>query len=171
MGLPPLVAPFIGNLPSIGFANQQRRKQRLVIMFSPNGIVPNTFWPDAAGSLADVTLKASLSPLESLKSRVLTLHGVCDRVRGDGDAHMRGMGCLLTGVELYPGNVQGGSDTPGGWARGLSIDQEIKNHLQSDPATRTRFGSLEFGVMVPNRADTWTRMVYAGAQSAHRADR
>src|SRR5690606_12997049 len=28
--------------------------------------------------------------------------------------------------------------------------------------TRTRFGSLEFGVMVPDRADTWTRMVYAG---------
>src|SRR5262249_22526118 len=41
-------------------------------------------------------------------------------------------------------------------------DQEIKNHLQSNPATRTRFGSLEFGVLVPNRADTWTRMVYAG---------
>src|SRR3712207_7868357 len=24
------------------------------------------------------------------------------------------------------------------------------------------FGSLEFGVLVPERADTWTRMVYAG---------
>jgi len=30
------------------------------------------------------------------------------------------------------------------------IDQEIKNSLQSDPATRTRFGSLEFGVLVPD---------------------
>ena len=30
------------------------------------------------------------------------------------------------------------------------------------PQTRTRFGSLEFGVLVPDRADTWTRMVYAG---------
>ncbi|HEV3164205.1 MAG TPA: DUF1552 domain-containing protein [Isosphaeraceae bacterium] len=76
---------------------------------------------------------------------------------------MRGIGCLLTGVELYPGNIQGGSDTPAGWASGISIDQEIKNHLQSNPATRTRFGSLEFGVLVPERADTWTRMVYAGA--------
>ena len=35
--------------------------------------------------------------------------------------------------------------------------------MQADDATRTRFGSLEFGVMVPDRADTWTRMVYAGA--------
>src|SRR5260370_19577594 len=76
---------------------------------------------------------------------------------------MRGMGCLLTGVELFPGNIQGGSDTPAGWAKGISIDQEIKNFLQKDAATRTRFGSLEFGVMVPDRADTWTRMVYAGA--------
>lgn len=163
IGIAAAATPFIGNLPSMAFANQQRRKQRLVIMFSPDGVVPNTFWPDAEGNLADMTLKASLSPLESLKSRMLTLHGVCDRVRGDGDAHMRGMGCLLTGVELFPGNVQGGSDTPAGWARGISIDQEIKNHLQHDAATRTRFGSLEFGVMVPNRADTWTRMVYAGA--------
>lgn len=163
LGIAAAAVPFICNLPSIGFANQQRRKQRLVIMFSPDGVVPNTFWPDAEGNLADMTLKESLSPLTPYKDRMLTLHGVCDRVRGDGDAHMRGIGCLLTGVELFPGNVQGGSDTPAGWARGISIDQEIKTFLQRDAATRTRFGSLEFGVMVPNRADTWTRMVYAGA--------
>ncbi|HYT93953.1 MAG TPA: DUF1552 domain-containing protein, partial [Gemmataceae bacterium] len=87
LGIAAAVVPFIGNLPSIGFANQQRRKQRLVVMFSPDGVVPNTFWPDAEGSLAGVTLKPSLSPLEPFKSRMLTLHGVCDRVRGDGDAH------------------------------------------------------------------------------------
>ena len=164
LGLGAAATAFIGNLPSIGFANQQRRKQRLVIMFSPDGVVPNAFWPDNEGDLAFMPFKESLSPLEPFKSRTLTLHGVCDRVRGDGDAHMRGMGCLLTGVELYPGNVQGGSDTPAGWARGISIDQEIKTSLAtSSQATRTRVGSLEFGVMVPNRADTWTRMVYAGA--------
>src|SRR4051812_38492413 len=163
LGVSAAVLPFLGNLPSLAFANGQRRKQRLIVMFTPNGVVPGAFWPEAAGDLKDVALKASLSPLTPFKDRMLTLHGVCDRVRGDGDAHMRGMGCLLTGVELFPGNVQGGSDTPAGWARGISIDQEIKNHLQSNAATRTRFGSLEFGVMVPNRADTWTRMVYAGA--------
>src|SRR5205814_1930824 len=108
------------------------------------------------------TLKESLKPLEPFKNKTLVLNGVCDRVRGDGDNHMRGIGCLLTGIELFPGNVQGGSDTPAGWASGISIDQEIKSFLQKDPATRTRFGSLEFGVMVPERADTWTRMSYAG---------
>jgi hypothetical protein len=159
MGIGAAALPFILNLPSLGFANQQRRKQRLVVMFSPNGIVPPAFWPDEEGE--KFTLKESLTPLESLRERTLILHGVCDRVRGDGDAHMRGMGCLLTGIELFPGNVQGGSDTPAGWAKGISIDQEIRNFLQKEQATRTRFGSLEFGVMVPDRADTWTRMVYA----------
>src|SRR5690606_6328054 len=53
-------------------------------------------------------------------------------------------------------------DTPAGWASGISIDQEIRNFFQSRPETRTRFGSLEFGVAVPNRADPWTRMCYLG---------
>jgi hypothetical protein len=160
LGLGATALPFILNLPSLGFANQKRRKQRLVVIFSPNGIVPSAFWPDAEGQLT--AFKEILKPLEPFKDRTLILHGVCDKVRGDGDAHMRGMGCLLTGIELFPGNIQGGSDTPAGWAKGLSIDQEIKNYLQANPAMRTRFGSLEFGVMVPERADTWTRMVYTG---------
>ena len=160
LGLGAAAFPFIMNLPSLGFANQTARKKRLVIMFSPNGVVPGAFWPDEEGD--KFTLKESLSPLEPFKDRTLIMHGVCDKVRGDGDNHMRGMGCLLTGVELFPGNIQGGSDTPAGWASGMSIDQHIKAALQASADTRTRFGSLEFGVMVPDRADTWTRMVYAG---------
>ena len=160
LGIGAAALPFVLNLPSLGFANQQRRKQRLVVMFSPNGVVPSAFWPDEEGP--SFKLKESLKPLEPFRDRTLILHGVCDKLRGDGDNHMRGMGCLLTGIELFPGNIQGGSDTPAGWAKGISIDQEIKNSLQSRPETRTRYGSLEFGVMVPDRADTWTRMVYAG---------
>src|SRR5436305_3804832 len=160
VGISAAALPFVLNLPSLGFANQRARKQRLIVMFSPDGVVPWNFWPEEEGS--EFTLKESLTPLEPFKDKMLTLHGVCDRIRGDGDNHMRGIGCLLTGIELFPGNIQGGSHTPAGWAKGLSIDQEIKNYLQANPATRTRFGSLEFGVMVPDRADTWTRMVYAG---------
>ncbi len=163
LGISAAAMPFVLNLPSLGFGDEQgaaTRKKRLVVMFSPNGIVPNTFWPDEEGE--NFTLKESLQPLELVKDKTLILHGVCDKVRGDGDGHMRGIGCLLTGIELFPGNIQGGSDTPAGWSTGISIDQEIKNHLQANEATRTRFGSLEFGVMVPDRADTWTRMVYAG---------
>jgi hypothetical protein len=161
LGLGAAALPFILNLPSLGFANQAGRKQRLVVLFSPNGVVPKAFWPAEAGD--KFTLPEILKPLEPFQNKTLVLHGVCDRVRGDGDNHMRGIGCLLTGVELYPGNIQGGSHTPAGWASGISIDQEVRNHLQKGTATRTRFGSLEFGVLVPDRADTWTRMVYAGA--------
>jgi hypothetical protein len=152
--------PFVLNLPGVAGADPPRRKQRLIIMFSPDGVIPPAFWSDEEGE--NFTLKESLKPLEPFKNRTLILQGVSDRVRGDGDNHMRGIGCLLTGKELFPGNVQGGSDTPAGWASGISIDQEIRNFLQSSPATRTRFGSLEFGAMVPDHADTWTRMVYAG---------
>lgn len=152
--------PFLSNLSSIGFSATNSPRQRIVIVFSPNGVVPPNFWPDEEGEAFN--LKRIMTPLEPFKNRLMTLHGVCDRIRGDGDNHMRGIGCLLTGDELYPGNIQGGSDTPAGWASGLSIDQEIKNYLQSKPETQTRFGSLEFGVAVPNRADTWTRMVYSG---------
>ncbi len=161
LGISAAAVPFLLNLPGLAFANQKQRKQRIVFVFSPNGIVPKSFWPDEEG--ADFKLKAILAPLEPFKKQTLTLHGVCDRIRGDGDGHMRGIGCLLTGIELYPGNIQGGSDTPAGWAKGISIDQEIRNHLQANAATKTRFGSLELGVMVPERADTWTRWSYAAA--------
>jgi len=160
LGLSAAATPFVLNLPGMAFANQQKRKQRIIFMFSPNGVVRKDFWPDEEGF--DFTLKEILSPLAPYQDKLLVLNGLCDKVRGDGDGHMRGIGCLLTGIELFPGNIQGGSDTPAGWSKGISIDQEIRNFLQKDPTTRTRFGSLEFGVMVPERADTWTRWSYAG---------
>ncbi len=160
VGLSAAALPFVMNLPSLGFANSATRKKRLIVMFSPNGVVPWNFWPEEEGK--DFTLKESLTPLEPFKDNMLLMHGICDKVKGDGDRHMRGMGCLLTGIELFPGNIQGGSDTPAGWSTGISLDQELKNVLQSRPESATRFGSLEFGVMVPDRADTWTRMSYTG---------
>lgn len=160
LGVSAASLPFLTGLPSLGLANTVPRRQRLVVMFSPNGTIPPAFWPDEVGS--DFQLKEIMQPLESFKDRMLILNGLRNRVRGDGDSHMRGMSCLLTGIELFPGNIQGGSDTPAGWASGISIDQEIKNYFQSRPETRTRFGSLEFGVGVSDRADPWTRMSYAG---------
>ncbi|MCE2727618.1 MAG: DUF1552 domain-containing protein [Planctomycetaceae bacterium] len=160
LGVGAAALPFLGNLPSLAAA-PSGPKRRLVIVFSPDGVVRKNFWP-APGPLDAAALPAILQPLAPWSDRMLTLQGVNDKVKGDGDRHMRGIGCLLTGIELFPGNIQGGGNTPAGWASGLSIDQEIKNHLQKRPETATRFGALEFGVLVPNRADPWTRMVYAG---------
>ncbi len=160
LGVSAAVLPFVAGLPQLQAAHTKAPKQRIVFMFSPNGIVPSHFWPEEAG--VDFKLKRILQPLTPFQDRTLILKGLCNKVRGDGDGHMRGMSCLLTGIELFPGNIQGGSDTPAGWASGPSIDQELKQFVQSRPETRTRFGSLELGVAVPHRADPWTRWTYAG---------
>lgn len=156
--------PFVSGLSSLQGSNSKTTfpRQRLVIMFSPNGTLPNDFWPDSFGPDTPLALKPILEPLEPYKNQMLMLKGVDNKIRGDGDGHMRGMSCLLTATELNPGNIQGGSDSPAGWASGISIDQHVRNFFQSREETRTRFGSLEFGVAVPNRADPWTRMSYAG---------
>ena len=160
LGVSSTSLPFLLGLPSLGLAKTAPSRKRLVVMFSPNGTIPKNFWPESTGS--NFELKKIMEPLAPFRNRMLVLNGLNNKVRGDGDSHMRGMSCLLTGIELFPGNIQGGSDTPAGWAKGISIDQEIKNFFQSQDATKTRFGSLEFGVGVSDRADPWTRMSYAG---------
>ncbi len=160
LGISTAAFPLFAGMPSLNAQDQTRPKQRLILFFSPNGTLPALFWPDETG--ADFKLKRILAPLEPFRKQLLTLKGISNKVRGDGDGHMRGMSCLLTGKELFPGNIQGGSDTPAGWCSGISIDQELKNFLQAHPATKTRFGSLDLGVAVPNRADPWTRWSYAG---------
>ncbi|MFP6872949.1 MAG: DUF1552 domain-containing protein [Verrucomicrobiales bacterium] len=163
LGLSASALPFVAGLPGLrAVEGSAPAAKRLIIMFSPNGTLPGEFWPKAFGDGKPLELGSMLAPLEPFKKKMLILKGVHNRVGGDGDQHMRGISCLLTGCELNPGNIQGGSHNPAGWARGISIDQEIKNFFQSQDSTSTRFGSLEFGVAVPNRADPWTRMSYAG---------
>jgi hypothetical protein len=159
LGLSAAALPFLPALHRLRAA-QTAPVQRVIFMFSPNGTVPWEFWPDQVGS--EFQMKRILAPLEPFRNRLMTLRGISNKIRGDGDGHMRGMSCLLTAIELNPGNIQGGSDRPAGWAKGISIDQEIKNFLQSKKETATRFGSLELGVNVSNRADPWTRWTYAG---------
>ena len=160
LGITAGALPFVSGLPSFAATNVGGIKKRLIFMFSPNGTVPAKFWPSQDGTLAS---SAILAPLAPFQKQVTVLKGISNLVGGDGDRHMRGMSCLLTGARLHPGNIQGGSDSPAGWASGISIDQEVKNFLQKNEETRTRFGSLEIGVAVPDRADPWTRMCYAGS--------
>ncbi|MEQ8846727.1 DUF1552 domain-containing protein [Botrimarina sp.] len=162
-GVAPVALPFLQGLPALAGVEPAPPRQRLIVVFSPNGTIPKHFWPEP-GPLAEAdALPEILQPLAPFRDRTLLLKGLNNQIRGDGDGHMRGIGCLLTGIELLPGNVQGGSDTPAGWSSGMSIDQHLRGFLQARPDCQTRFGSLEFGVVVPNRANTWTRMVYAGA--------
>jgi hypothetical protein len=164
LGIGAAAIPFVNGLHTLRAdpSGTSAAPKRLIVVFSPNGTLPDEFWPDEFGPEIPLALKPILSPLDPYREQMLVLKGVDNKIRGDGDNHMRGMSCLLTATELNPGNIQGGSDSPAGWAAGISIDQEIRNFFQSQKETRTRFGSLEFGVAVPNRADPWTRMCYAG---------
>ena len=161
LGVSSAALPFINGLPGLQAKNADHSKKRLIVMFSPNGTLPREFWPEPLED--SIALKPIMEPLSEFKDDILTLKGVHNKVGGDGDDHMKGIGCLLTGRRLHRGNIQGGGHTPAGWASGISIDQEISNFLQSKDSTKTRFGSLEFGVAVPNRADPWTRLSYSGS--------
>ncbi len=160
LGISSASLPFLTGLPGFAATNSAGRKQRIIFMFSPNGTLPDKFWPSGDGKLVNSKILSCLAPFEN---QTAVLKGLSNRVGGDGDRHMRGMSCLLTGARLHPGNIQGGSESPAGWASAISIDQELKNFLQKNETTRTRFGSLEVGVAVPDRADPWTRMSYAGS--------
>ncbi len=161
LGVSAATISLVAWLPSLArSANSSQPRRRVIWMFSPNGVIPPAFWPSQTGTAFE--LPEILLPLESFRDRLLVLKGIDNRIRGDGDDHMRGMSCLLTAIELFPGNIQGGGNTPAGWPKGHSIDQELRRFLQANPETATRFGSLECGVLVSGGADVWSRWVYAG---------
>jgi hypothetical protein len=145
-------------LPRGAFAGPTAPPKRLVIVFSANGTIYDAWKP--TGSETNFTLPAILQPLAPFQGKLLVLDGINVKSAGfgPGDDHMRGIGHMLTGIELLPGTTQGGAGTPAGFAGGISIDQRIAQ----DIGQATRFPSLEFGVMV-QKADVWSRMIYAGA--------
>jgi len=134
---------------------------RFIVFFSPNGTIPNEWRPD--GGETDFTLRRILAPLERHRDKLLILDGLDMRSTsaGPGDGHQKGMGHMLTGRELLPGDVGGGCDScaPVSWASGISVDQQIANQIAGD----TAFRSLELGVRCGNSSNVWTRMSYRGA--------
>jgi len=69
MGLSTASLPFILGLPSLGLAGPARPRQRLVVVFSSNGTIPEAFWPDEEGK--EFKLKEIMQPLEPFKERML----------------------------------------------------------------------------------------------------
>ena len=119
LGLSSLSLPVLSQSSNL-FANNGKKvvpKQRLIVMFTPNGTIPDQFWPEKIGE--DFEHKTIIKPLEPFHDRMLILRNLHNKVGGDGDNHMRGMSCLLTGIELFPGNVMGGGNTPAGWSLSL----------------------------------------------------
>src|SRR6185436_17786454 len=74
VGLSAASLPFLMGLPSLGLAAPARPRQRLVVMFSPNGTIPSAYWPEETGR--DFQLKEIMSPLEAFQDRMLVLRGL-----------------------------------------------------------------------------------------------
>lgn len=121
---------------------QTAANKRFFGFFTPNGTVPDQFFPTDP-NLA--TLPPLLAGLEAFKSQLLVLKGVhMDSTIGDGKPggpHMKGPGAMLTGGWLLEGSFTGAGG-PAGYANGISVDQSIAALIGQD----TRFPSLEFGM-------------------------
>ncbi|MGZ3474234.1 MAG: DUF1552 domain-containing protein [Polyangiales bacterium] len=153
-------------LPLLNFADQKSAfsapptfPKRLVLIFSPNGTIPTSFFPQSGGE-TDFVLPTILAPLEPHRKDILILENVDDEAafHGPGDGHQTGMGCLWTGIELADGTeFKGGCDScpSSGWAGGISVDQKVANKIGAD----TKLSSLELGVQVGG-ASVWSRMSY-----------
>lgn len=136
--------------------------KRFIVWFTPNGTIKDQWIP--SGTETSWTLSPILRPLEAFKDQLVVVDGVDNAVAsgpGPGDGHQKGMGTMLTGIELLAGTVKGGCATcaPAGYAGGPSVDQVIVRKSNA----KTKFGSLELGVQSGARGTVWGYSNYAAA--------
>ncbi len=158
VGLGALALPFVASLR--GRAQDGDVPKRLLVMFSPNGTIIENWRP--TGSERDFAMSTILEPLAPFKDKLTILEGLDMRSAssGPGDGHQKGMGHMLTGADLLPGDTMGGCEScaPVSWAGNISIDQHIANHIGAS----TVFKSVELAAL-PGGSNVWTRMSYQDA--------
>jgi hypothetical protein len=150
VALPLLASPW--NSPVVQAAlNSDGYPKRLLVYYTPNGRIPNTFWPKRNSETDFDLTGTSLQPLAAYKDRMQILGGIQMSVARDaaGNPHAKGMAGLLTGRSMA-GNE---------FATGISLDQELANKLGAG----VRLPSLQLGVH--SVADNPARSIlsYAGA--------
>jgi uncharacterized protein DUF1552 len=134
--------------------------KRLVLMYTPNGVVPDAWYPLNRANETSWELNAIHKPLAPFKDRLLFLSGVNLTVtnEGPGGLHQKGIGGLFTGQQLQSGDLfVDGCGQRAGWANGISVDQEIAKTV----AVGTPIKSLELGVRATEN-DVQGRIGYAG---------
>lgn len=134
--------------------------KRFIVFFTANG-TENTFnsWRPVGGE-TDFQLSPILEPLAPYRDKLLILDGLSNEAsyHGPGDAHQRGTGAFLTGTELQEGNFPGNDGAAAGYANGISMDQELANHIGKDNKLR----SLELSVQNFG-SSPYARISYLGA--------
>jgi hypothetical protein len=150
-------------LPSLGprtvKAQDQGFPKRLVLMYTPNGVVHDSWWPSNVTSETEFTLGPIHQPLEAYRDRLLIVGGLEMQVAatGPGGPHQRGIGALFTNMPLGEGMFVDGCGRTAGWATGISVDQRVANQIGADSA----IGSLQIGVRASEN-DVQGRVSYAG---------
>jgi hypothetical protein len=144
-------------LPALdGWAAGREPPRRLLLLFTPDGIIADKWWP--TGTELDWRLPedATLAPLMRHRADITVLKGLSRRTSGVG-AHQQAMGGLWTGNSLSGGTAAGAA----------SIDQIVARSL----APETDFPSLQLGVqsfyggegdLVSKRANLSSYMTFAG---------
>ncbi len=134
--------------------------KRLVLMYTPNGVIPDAWWPTNVTSETAWDLNTIHTSLAPFKDRLLFVGGVDLTITntGPGGLHQKGIGGLFTGQQLQSGDLfVDGCGQRAGWANGISVDQEVAKTL----AVGTPITSLELGVRATEN-DVQGRIAYAG---------
>lgn len=116
--------------------------KRFVVFFSGNGTIHHNWAPRAGAGETQFTLSPILQPLQRHQRDLVVIDGV-DQQGGGADAHLDGIGGLLTGAEIKIGrDVNQNTGKRLGWANGISVDQRIAEAI----GTQTKLKSLDLGV-------------------------
>jgi hypothetical protein len=151
--------PMMRSLAPRAEAQTLKAPKRLLLMYTPNGVIPDAWWPVTA-SETQFELGTIHQPLAPFKNRMILFSGVDLKTakEGNGGLHQRGIGALFTNQKLQAGTdfVDGCGNTSG-WANGISVDQEVAKNV----GLSTLFTSLELGVRALDN-DVQGRIAYAG---------
>ncbi len=136
--------------------------KRLILMYTPNGVIHEAWWPTPSGSSeSEFILNQIHEPLAPYQDRLLLLKGVNHLVASTGvtgGPHQRGIGGLYTAQTLGQGTFVDGCGKTAGWANGISVDQEAAAVVGATTALK----SLELGVRSLEN-DVQGRISYSGA--------
>jgi hypothetical protein len=141
-------------------AQEETFPKRLVLMFTPNGVIHEAWWPTVT-SETEFQLGRIHAPLERYRDRLLILRGIdltVARSLTTGGPHQKGIGGLYTAQGLQAGTFVDGCGAQAGWADGISVDQRAANVI----GATTPLKSLELGVRALEN-DVQGRISYAGA--------
>ena len=158
LGVSVAAAPFVPTLDGWAAPGAAAPK-RLLLVFSPHGVIPATYWPTGAGTNFAFPAGGILEPFTPHKSDMIVFKGLKRASKGRG-AHEIVMVNLWTGTSMHPSTQD---------ATGPSIDQIIAKAIPKE----TTFESLQFGVQTTfwGEGDITSRlgspnstMIYAGTQ-------